>query len=233
MQNGLFGKLPMKRDFISVAMPEAFLDVWEPWLQSGLAASRLSLGERWQEVFLKAPIWRFWLGPKLCGRATIGSLMPSVDEAGRLFPLTAATFAEPGETFAAPQRELQADWFGAVEAMLLNVLDDGVEYDAVLAQLQALPQPAIAGASQVGRGVGELGAAQIVQATEPGQLDGAFAALAADRERRLDAAGCFFWTIGGEDFPAVAVQSAGLPDPSVLTALLSGDDWPTREDLPA
>jgi type VI secretion system protein ImpM len=233
MLSGLYGKLPMKRDFITVSVPDAFLDLWEPWLQGGLTTSREELGARWEEVFLKAPIWRFWLGPDLCGLATIGSFMPSVDEVGRFFPLTAFACAEKGASFPAPQRNPQSDWFGAAEAMLLEALDDGVEYDAVLARLQALPAPAIAGPAQIERGVRELGAARVARAAEPGQLDGAFAALADDRERRMDAAGCFFWTIGGEDFPVVALHSAGLPDPSVLTTLLSGDDLPMHEDLPA
>ncbi len=233
MLSGLYGKLPMKRDFITVSVPDAFLDLWEPWLQGGLTASREELGTRWEEVFLKAPIWRFWLGADLCGLATIGSFMPSVDEVGRFFPLTAFACAGQGASFSPPQRNPQSDWFGAAEAMLLEALDDGVEYDAVLAQLQALPEPATAGPSQIERVVHDLGAAKVARAAEPGQLDGAFAVLAADRERRMDAASCFFWTIGGEDFPAVAVQSAGLPDPSVLTTLLSGDDLPMHEDLPA
>ncbi len=107
MLSGLYGKLPMKRDFITVSVPDAFLDLWEPWLQGGLTASREELGTRWEEVFLKAPIWRFWLGADLCGLATIGSFMPSVDEVGRFFPLTAFACAGQGASFSPPQTRVQ------------------------------------------------------------------------------------------------------------------------------
>ena len=59
MRCSLFGKLPAKRDFIALFSPRAFLDVWEPWIQGSISASRQELGEDWQNAFLTAPIWRF------------------------------------------------------------------------------------------------------------------------------------------------------------------------------
>ena len=56
---GMFGKLPSKRDFIAYNMPRPFLDAWETWLQAGVAESKLALNDRWQEMFLGVPIWRF------------------------------------------------------------------------------------------------------------------------------------------------------------------------------
>ena len=75
MQCGLYGKLPTKRDFIAIKAPREFLDVWEPWMQGGLSASRHALGDNWQQTFLTAPIWRFWLGSELCGRTMLGAFM--------------------------------------------------------------------------------------------------------------------------------------------------------------
>ena len=233
VQRGLYGKLPMKRDFIAVSVPDALLELWEPWLQAGLAASRLALGGRWQEIFLKAPIWRFWLGPELCGRTSIGSFTPSVDAIGRLFPLTVFVCAEPGTVFPAPRLELQADWFAAAEAMLLYALDESADYDSVLERLQALPPPVMPEPPPDARDIRDLGPAHAVRVGEAAQFDSAFVALATERQRTVEQASCFFWTIGGEDFPPVAVQSAGLPDPTMLTALLNGDQWLTFEDLPA
>ena len=66
MRCGLYGKLPTKRDFVAIKAPREFLAVWEPWMQSGLSASRHALGDSWQQTFLTAPIWRFWLGEELC-----------------------------------------------------------------------------------------------------------------------------------------------------------------------
>ena len=73
MQCGLYGKLPTKRDFIAIKAPREFLEVWEPWMQGGLSASRHALGDNWQQTFLTAPIWRFWLGSELCGRTVLGA----------------------------------------------------------------------------------------------------------------------------------------------------------------
>ncbi len=96
MPCGLFGKLPAKRDFIALNAPSDFLAVYEKWLQGGLTASRLELGNRWQEAYLNAPIWRFWLGGAHGGQTVAGAFMPSVDGVGRYFPLTVFAAASPG-----------------------------------------------------------------------------------------------------------------------------------------
>ena len=51
MRCGLFGQLSAKRDFIALATPRAFLETWEPWVQSSLSARRHQLGEAWQQAF--------------------------------------------------------------------------------------------------------------------------------------------------------------------------------------
>ena len=89
MACSLFGKLPSKRDFVAIRAPRRFLTVWENWVQAGLASSREQLGNGWQEAYLSAPIWRFWLGRHLAGRPVLGALMPSVDGIGRYFPVCA------------------------------------------------------------------------------------------------------------------------------------------------
>ena len=99
---GLFGKLPQKRDFMSVNLPHAVLNPFETWLQSAVAASRNEIGRNWENYYLVAPIWRFWLGKDVLGTACTGSLMPSVDQVGRYFPLAIMYWAEPGETLTPP-----------------------------------------------------------------------------------------------------------------------------------
>ena len=88
MPCNLYGKLPTKRDFVAMGATRDFLDQWEPWLQSGVSASQAMLKDQWQQAFLRAPIWRFWLGADLCGVTMIGAFMPSLDKVGRYFPLT-------------------------------------------------------------------------------------------------------------------------------------------------
>ena len=118
-----------------------FLDVWEPWLQGGMSASRQSLGDDWQEAFLKAPIWRFWLGAELCGTTVAGAFMPSLDGVGRYFPLTVFACADEGAAIPPPELDPQDDWFAADEDFLLSTLDHDITYETISASLDQLSPP--------------------------------------------------------------------------------------------
>jgi type VI secretion system protein ImpL len=96
MPAALYGKTQSKRDFVAPGAPRAFLDRWEPWMQAGLASSRLVLDRAWQERFLTAPIWRFWLGEAICGTTLAGAFMPSLDAIGRYYPLAVFSGAPAG-----------------------------------------------------------------------------------------------------------------------------------------
>ena len=88
---GFYGKLPARGDFVRAGLPRDFTDRWDEWLQSVLAGSRALMGEAWLPAFLEAPVWRFALPAGMCGeRAVLGLMLPSVDRAGRYFPLTFA-----------------------------------------------------------------------------------------------------------------------------------------------
>jgi type VI secretion system protein ImpM len=88
---GFYGKLPARGDFVRAGLPRDFTDRWDAWMQSVLAGSRALMGEAWLPAFLEAPVWRFALPPRMCGdRAVLGLMLPSVDRAGRYFPLTFA-----------------------------------------------------------------------------------------------------------------------------------------------
>lgn len=92
---GFYGKLPARGDFVRVGLPRDFTDRWDAWLQSVLAGSRALMGDAWLPAFLEAPVWRFVLPAGMCGeRAVLGLMLPSVDRAGRYFPLTFAALGE-------------------------------------------------------------------------------------------------------------------------------------------
>jgi type VI secretion system protein ImpM len=136
---GLYGKLPAAGDFVSRALPAAFVAPWDEWLQNSLAASRAQLGERWNPVYLESPIWRFVLQPRLCGpQAWAGTLTPSVDRTGRYFPLTFAASIPPAVstllTVAAAEH-----WFAQLERVALWALRTDVTLEGVEAQLAQLP----------------------------------------------------------------------------------------------
>lgn len=132
---GWFGKLPHLGDFASRRLPEAFVQRWDRWLQRGLAAARSELGPRWLDVYLVAPVLRFWLAPGLLGEhGWAGLMMPSVDRVGRHFPLTIARPAPAlGEALAA------RDWFGAADRTARQVLDVQFTIDDFEQALAALP----------------------------------------------------------------------------------------------
>ena len=59
------------------------------WLRECLAASRAALGERWLDLYLTSPAWRFVCAAgRLRPAPVIGLMVPSVDRVGRYFPLT-------------------------------------------------------------------------------------------------------------------------------------------------
>lgn len=221
MTAGLFGKLPSKRDFIAVRAPRRFLEVWEPWLQAGLAASRQSLGADWTAIYNCAPIWRFWLGPDLAGEAFLGAFMPSVDGVGRSFPLTIFSGATSGP---APSPDIDANdaWCSAAEGVLLGALEIDAEFDAVAAAAAALPRPseiaqeeaefpieACIGGGLLARDFGESAAAGFARALRFAQ-------------RRRSAASSFWWTVGGDGYPPLAFTTGGMPRPDRFADMLTG-----------
>ena len=96
---GFYGKLPSRGDFVRSGLPRDFTDRWDDWLQSVMAGSRTLMGDAWLPAFLEAPVWRFTLPRGLCGeRAALGVMLPSVDKAGRYFPLTFAVLLPDDDT---------------------------------------------------------------------------------------------------------------------------------------
>jgi type VI secretion system protein ImpM len=113
---GFYGKLPARGDFVRAGLPRDFTDRWDDWLQSVIAGSRTLMGEAWLPAFLEAPIWRFSLPPGLCGeRAVLGLMLPSVDKAGRYFPLTFAALLSGGA--ASPDSAAAIAWLDQCEAV--------------------------------------------------------------------------------------------------------------------
>ncbi|GJD47751.1 hypothetical protein OPKNFCMD_0461 [Methylobacterium crusticola] len=222
MRCGLYGKLPAKRDFVATGAPREFLAVWEPWVQGGVAASRLSLGAQWQSAFLQAPIWRFWLGRDLCGATTLGALMPSVDGVGRYFPLALFARAEPGESPAPPEIDAQDAWMAALEEILLSALAPETSLEQVTASLEALGPPA-SPAPAAHEGVARLVPAGWTSAFS--EEEGAAPALGRLRQADLGracAASSFWWTLGGGDFAPRALVTPGLPANALFSAMLTG-----------
>lgn len=219
MRCGLFGKLPAKRDFISVAAPREFLTPWERWLQGGLSASRARLGADWQEAFLRAPIWRFWLGSDVCGASALGAFMPSVDEVGRYFPLTLVACSTDAAAIPPPELDPQEAWFAAAEGLLLQALD-APPFESLVAALDGLAPPSCA-PGRAGGATRLAGGGVLVEA-EPAALPERLGAVRRLDHERAYAACSFWWTAGGEGFAPQAIAEQRLPDPYLFASMLTG-----------
>ena len=88
---GFYGRVPGRREVVRAGLPRSFTAPWAAWLATVLPESRKQLGDDWQVAWNEAPIWRFSLPAGVCGpNPVLGLWMPSVDRAGRPFPLTCA-----------------------------------------------------------------------------------------------------------------------------------------------
>ncbi len=109
---GFYGKLPARGDFVRAGLPREFTDPWDDWLQSVFAGSRSLMREAWLPAYLEAPVWRFRLPRGMCGaQAVLGLMLPSVDRAGRYYPLTFAALSQQGIVKASGE-----GWLDACEA---------------------------------------------------------------------------------------------------------------------
>ena len=227
MRCSLFGKLGAKRDFIALATPRRFLETWEPWVQACMSASRHQLGGEWQNAFLTAPVWRFWLGADISGATVIGAIMPSVDGVGRYYPLTLLAVADPAHSFPPPDLNAQDLWFAAAEEFLLSTLDQAKSFDDISTDLDAMPAPLMEATISSSKEVLVIGDTMVGIITAGKTFQDSLLML---RQSNHDssAAATFWWTEGGGNFPPMALCSRGMPDPfrysSMLTGRLTGDE---------
>lgn len=215
---GMFGKLPSRRDFVRSGLPGSFVEPWDAWLQGALLASRDALGEQWLAIFLTSPIWRFALPPGVCGEAAMaGVLLPSVDGAGRYFPLTLAA-ALPGRPRLLALVAAGSSWYEGLEALGHAVLEQDLEPEVVNGRLAELAPPAPT--SDEGRGSGwRSGWSAGAEGPPPAAL---LAALLDD----LVHGAALWWTTGSERVPPTFAVSHGLPRSTAYRAMLDGS-WST------
>jgi type VI secretion system protein ImpM len=125
---GFFGKLPARGDFVRAGLSRRFTDRWDGWLQQVLPASRQLIGADWDRSWRAASAWRF----ALAGEAPVlGLLMPSVDRAGRHFPLT----------IAAEGADEDIPFLDAAEQAGREAIDQEFAPEMLLARLKAIAPP--------------------------------------------------------------------------------------------
>lgn len=203
---GFLGKLPARGDFVRRDLAQEFCDAWDAWLAAGIQASRAAMGEAWVAAFLEAPVWRFALAPGVLGPGIAGLFFPSVDAAGRYFPLTlAAPHPHAPMLLAVPQ------WFDAVQAAGVSALAEGATFEAFEAAVATVPAPPNPPApSRFGAGVSGADPAVLLAAQAPPVL---------------------LWTHGGPRVAPRILALPALPAPEDFAALLQ--DAPTAPAQPA
>ncbi|MGH8762691.1 MAG: type VI secretion system-associated protein TagF [Nitrosospira sp.] len=234
---GWYGKIPCLGDFVSRRLPADFIVGWDLWLQHAIAASRAQLGERWLDLYLIAPIWRFILMPGVCGTTPgilAGVLMPSVDNVGRYFPLTIALRMDsrPGTILSVFSAQ---PWYSALERIAVSTLNINSLPDDLDRKLANHPFPAVEPGSQR-VGAQEL-AAWWQAAGNPATLmlptENALADLCdATAEDLLSASALgksFWWTVLPEARLTQLHCFTGLPPENYFASMLQVDS-PNRDD---
>ena len=219
MAFGVFGKLPQKRDFIALNIPRAVLEPFETWLQSAVAASRNELGTDWQEHYLVAPIWRFWIGADILGVGCAGSLVPSVDKVGRFFPLSILYCAENGQGIVAPPFDPLDAWYSAIEQRLLGVLKENAEIEVDrLTEGLTPPQSTVTAPEpqpeKFKRGAIWQGHGDAPEDMLSGLMPSDYWACLSMRS--------FWWTRGGSASGQLVYARNALPDPFFYATMLKG-----------
>ena len=134
--SGFFGKLPARGDFLRAGLPRSFVDPWDAWLQQVIGGSKARLGEQWQPIWMEAPLWRFALPGGICGPDPVmGVWMPSVDRAGRHFPLTVAQVLAQAD--AADLIARAPTWLALAEGAGLAALQEDLSPELLAQRLTA------------------------------------------------------------------------------------------------
>lgn len=219
---GVFGKLPALGDFLRMDLPQGFIDPWDRWLQEGLVNAKSALGDRWQDCYFSAPIWRFNLSAGLLGAAPVmGVMMSSVDRVGRQFPLTLAAPMPDGNP-ALLDHFLSVATFEALDDIALAALEDDMTRDTLKARLAEVTAPARPSNISIQREQGGM----VVTGAAPGTLVPELAAgLTAGTFRKPSV-----WSALGEDGMRMMVCE-GLPAGGQMLGLfdMAAQIWKNEE----
>ena len=224
MSTGLYGKLPAHGDFIQHDMPPEFISVWDNWLQQSILASQEELENRWLELYLVSPIWKFALSKEIVDSEHhwLGMMLPSVDNVGRYYPLTFARKI-PANMPLLRCIEISNDWYDDLENIALTSLQNGLRLENMADMLGKIAIPEVD--PLVALGHTSLNGVQKFIPLSDGtpSISGAFSLIADYFMSQTTRAFSFWWTSGGEHIAPIALIADKLPKPVSYTALLDGN----------
>jgi type VI secretion system protein ImpM len=211
---------------------DAFVGVWDGWLQECVAASRAALRERWLDVYLTSPVWRFACAAGTCGPAPVlGVIVPSVDRVGRYFPLTLVAELPAGADILLATTEAEA-FFAQAERLVVETLAaDQIEFelfeDAVARLAAALGTPGLAPAVALDRAAqavldNDSTAAWQIPIGSSSTLGSMFMQLLSQRLAAVYDPLVLWWSEGSASVEPTCLVAKGLPHPDAFAALLDG-----------
>ncbi len=235
---GFYGKLPSHGDFLRRRVSDAFVGVWDGWLQACVAASRDALADRWLDVYLTSPAWRFVCAAGACGPVPIaGVMVPSVDRVGRYFPLTLVVELPPTVNLVSVPTDAES-FFEKAEQLAVEALSaDRLDFDTFDRQVGLLGDDlaGIAGGPQL---VLDSAADAILTGADPARwqlpigsarrLGLAFQDVLGRRLGSLYNPLVIWWTEGSSIVEPSCLIDRHLPHPDSFVALLDGA-WADRD----
>ena len=138
-QLGYYGKTPHRGDFVRFNLPQAFLKVWDDWLQQVMILGE-SHCQDWATLYTRAPSWRFVLSGGIAGNTPwIGVLRASQDKVGRRFPFCLAMSLSE-DALPCASLNLTAPWFDDADKLLDRVLLGDDTFDELQGELTRLAE---------------------------------------------------------------------------------------------
>ncbi len=225
--NGFYGKLPTHGDFLSRNLPRTFIDPWDDWLQSAMAASQEHLNDEWLDYFLVTPVWKFILSDGNCGdSAWVGVIIPSVDRVGRYFPLTIASHITESVKPVALIDECH-HWLEQAEKIALSTLNEDFELAHLEECLADLGDPIVSRINKK-ESLDEVHKEKRFQghfSMDPVNSNplSSFPAITHFFIEQAFSSYSFWWTSGSEDIKPSFLVCEGLPDRDGFASLLDGE----------
>lgn len=129
---GLFGKLPAHGDFVRRGWCDETVDAIDSWLTATVHSVRTMRDDddfaAWMHA---APLWRGYVPPGQLGPHALHlAVAPSVDRAGRLFPVAAGIAGGAGAAWAHAEEAGEA-----VDAAIYDALAGRADADATVAAI--------------------------------------------------------------------------------------------------
>jgi type VI secretion system protein ImpM len=237
LQVGLYGKFPSHGDFLRRRVSDAFVGAWDGWLQACLEASRWALGERWLDVYLTSPAWRFACAAGTCGPApVVGLMVPSVDRVGRYFPLTLVAELPCTASLVAVAGQTARLLDGAERLVIETLAAEEVDFETFDERVVELGR-ALGSGDGGPRLVLESGAAALladgaqacwqIPLGASSHLAPAFEQILWQRLSALHDPLVLWWTEGSSIVEPSCLVAKGLPHPDTFAAFLDGS-WAAR-----